>query len=66
MDSKGNLSYPLAFDGNNFQYWKVRMVAFLQAQGAKIWIFVEAGYSPPTKIAGTGVDAVTEPKPLAE
>ncbi|KAM7507347.1 hypothetical protein LguiA_017800 [Lonicera macranthoides] len=64
--SKGTLNSPPAFDGNNFQYWKVRMSAFLQALGDEVWFMVEAGYTPPTKTVGTGTDAKIEPKPLAE
>ena len=51
--SKRTLNCPPAFDGNNFQYWKVRMAAFLQALGYEVWFMVEAGYTPPTKTTGT-------------
>ena len=35
--NKSSLTTPPPFDGNNFQYWKVRMTGFLQALGDEVW-----------------------------
>ena len=61
MDEKnerfGNLSRPPLFDGNNFSYWKVRMVAFIQGTlGDDVWDIIENGYNYPTKPATEGSD----------
>ena len=34
-------------DGNNYAYWKIRMVAFLKAIDLKVWKSIEKGYSLP-------------------
>ena len=46
-------------NGNNYAYWKARMVAFLKAIDLKVWKSVVNGYSLPTITA----DGVTGPKP---
>src|SRR5436189_4116800 len=38
---------PLVFDGNDFQYWKVRMACFLEAAGTDVWRVTVEGYNPP-------------------
>src|SRR5438132_4619369 len=38
---------PLVFDGNDFQYWKVRMACFLEAAGTDVWRVTVEGYHPP-------------------
>ena len=38
---------PPVFDGNDFQYWKVRMAYFLEAAGTKVWRVTVEGYNPP-------------------
>ena len=35
------------FDGNDFQYWKVRMACFLEAAGMDVWRVTVEGYTPP-------------------
>ena len=35
---------PHFFDGNNYDYWKVRMTAHLKAMSRKPWIVVSDGY----------------------
>ena len=59
MDEKferlGNLSRPPLFDGTNFPYWKVRMIAFIQGTlGDEVWEVIENGYTFPTKPAAEG------------
>src|SRR6266498_1841788 len=38
---------PPVFDGNDFQYWKVRMACFLEAAGTDVWRVNVEGYNPP-------------------
>src|SRR6266542_1495780 len=38
---------PPVFDGNDFQYWKVRMTCFLEAAGMDVWRVTVEGYNPP-------------------
>ena len=38
---------PPVFDGNDFQYWKVRMACFLEAAGTDVWRVTMEGYNPP-------------------
>ena len=35
---------PSFFDGNNCDYWKVRMTSYLKALSRKIWTIVNDGY----------------------
>eukprot|EP00253_Pinus_taeda_P001781 PITA_01781 len=39
---------PPIFDGTNFNYWKVRVTAYLQSLGTEVWDIVETGYSFPS------------------
>ena len=51
----GNLTRPPIFDGTNFAYSKVRMIAFIQGTlGDDVWDIVENGYIFPTKLAAEG------------
>ena len=47
---------PPVFDGTNFNYWKVRVTAYLQSLGTEVWDIVETGYTfpsaTPTNMAG--------------
>ena len=59
MDEKnerlGNLTKPPLFDGTNFAYWKVRMIAFIQGTlGDDVQDIVENRYIYPTKPATEG------------
>src|SRR5436189_2282419 len=38
---------PPVFDGNDFQYWKVRMACFLEAAGTDVWRVTVEGCNPP-------------------
>src|SRR5436190_7986812 len=38
---------PPVFDGNDFQFWKVRMACFLEAMGTDVWRVTVEGYNPP-------------------
>ena len=35
------------FDGRNYAFWSIRMRAFIEAQGIKIWQSIEIGYKVP-------------------
>ena len=35
------------FDGSDYQYWKVRMAYFLEADGTDVWRVTVEGYTPP-------------------
>jgi len=51
----GNLYRPPLFDGTNFPYWKVSMVAFIEGTlGDDVWDAIEKGYTFPTKPAAEG------------
>ncbi len=39
---------PPIFDGTNFVYWKVRVTAYLQSLGTKVWDIIETGYTFPS------------------
>ena len=43
-DNGVHVGKPLFFDGNNYDYWKVRMTAHLKAMSRKIWRVVNDGY----------------------
>ncbi|XP_042483015.1 uncharacterized protein LOC122063362 [Macadamia integrifolia] len=36
------------FDGSNYNFWKIRMEAYLKSQGYGVWLAVKNGYNPPT------------------
>ena len=44
------LNRPLVLDGSNYEFWKVRMIAFLKTD-AKAWKAVVKGWDPP-KVKG--------------
>src|SRR5438876_10085411 len=37
---------PPVFDGNDFQYWKVRMACYLEAAGSDVWRVTVEDYTP--------------------
>ena len=39
---------PPIFDGTNFVYWKVRVTAYLQSLGTKVWDIIDTGYTFPS------------------
>ena len=39
---------PPIFDGANFVYWKVRVTAYLQYLGTKVWDIIDTGYTFPS------------------
>eukprot|EP00253_Pinus_taeda_P036394 PITA_36394 len=39
---------PPIFDGSNFVYWKVRIIAYLQSLGTEVWDIVETRYTFPS------------------
>ena len=47
MDHGQSFFIPPLFDGTNYAYWNVRMKAFLQALGEKVWQAIEVGWIKP-------------------
>jgi hypothetical protein len=43
-------SRPSFFDGNDYAYWKVRMIIYLQSINYDLWISIENRPHKPTKI----------------
>jgi hypothetical protein len=39
-----HIGKPPQFDGNNYDYWKIRMSMHLKAMGGKIWPIVRDGF----------------------
>eukprot|EP00253_Pinus_taeda_P030842 PITA_30842 len=39
---------PPIFDGTNFNYWKVRVTAYLQSLGIEVWDIIDTGYTFPS------------------
>jgi len=39
---------PPIFDGTNFVYWKVRVTAYPQSFGTKVWDIIDTGYTFPS------------------
>eukprot|EP00253_Pinus_taeda_P019655 PITA_19655 len=50
---------PPIFDGTNFNYWKVRVTAYLQSLGTDVWDIIETGYNFPS---ATPTDAAEKKK----
>ena len=48
MDHGYSLVISPHFDGNNYDYWKVRIKAFLKSIDKRVWNFVEYGWEKPT------------------
>ena len=46
MTSENGIHFgkPTNFDGNNYDYWKVRMTSYLKALNRNIWTIVNKGY----------------------
>ena len=57
MDRGQSLIIPPLFDGTNYAYWKVRMRAFLQSLGEKVWQVVEIGWTKPKEASVDWDDA---------
>ena len=43
-ENKFHVGKPPFFDGNNYNYWKKRMMVHFKALGRKLWFIVEEGY----------------------
>ena len=50
MDHAQSFFIPPLFDGTNYAYWNVRMKAFLQALGEKVWQAIEVGWIKPKEM----------------
>ena len=48
MEHGHTLVIPPHFDGNNYDYCKVRMKAFLKSINERVWNFIEYGWEKPT------------------
>ena len=48
MEQGYSLVIPPHFGGNNYDYWKVRMKAFLKSIDERVWNFVEYGWEKAT------------------
>ena len=57
MDRGQSLIIPPLFDGTNYVYWKVRIIAFLQSLDEKVWQVVEIGWTKPTEALADWDDA---------
>ena len=47
MDRGQSLVIPPLFDGINYAYWKVHMIAFLRSLDEKVWQAMEIGWTKP-------------------
>ena len=50
---------PPIFDGTNYNYWKVRVTAYIQSLGTDVWDIIEIGYNFPS---ATPTDAAENKK----
>ena len=41
------MNRPPILDGSNYEYWEVRMVAFIKSMDGKAWKSVVKGWDPP-------------------
>ena len=53
MDQSQSLNGPPFFDGNNYAFWKVRMMVFLCSIDDIVWDAVEAGWTRPEAAKST-------------
>ena len=51
----GRNNKPPCFVGENYNFWKIRMQAFLEAQGEEIWEPLEKGTFIPTTVINNEV-----------
>jgi hypothetical protein len=61
LEGNNHVGKPPCFDGNNYDYWKARMMAHLKAMGRKIWKIVIKGYVILDKETMTKQDQENEP-----
>ena len=45
LESNVHMRKASFFDGNNYDYWKIRMMVHLKAMGKKFWKIVDEGYT---------------------
>ncbi|GAV70158.1 DUF4219 domain-containing protein [Cephalotus follicularis] len=45
-----SINKPLSFDGNNYSYWKTRMIIFIQSIDYQLWNTITNGPKIPSKI----------------
>ena len=60
MEHGYSLVIPPHFDGTNYDYWKVRMKAFLKSIDEKVWNSVEYGWEKPTTPVSEWITAQKE------
>ncbi|XP_057432426.1 uncharacterized protein LOC130725194 [Lotus japonicus] len=68
MDNKegGSVNRPPILDGTNYDYWKVRMTAFLKSIDNKTWKAIVKGWNHPIKGQAEGSTSNAEEKPEEE
>ncbi|XP_057449186.1 uncharacterized protein LOC130740550 [Lotus japonicus] len=68
MDNKegGSVNRPPIMDGTNYDYWKVRMTAFLKSIDHKTWKAIVKGWNHPIKVQAEGSTSNAEEKPEEE
>ena len=57
MDRGQSLIIPPLFDGTDYAYWKVRMIAFLQSLDEKMWQAMEISWTKPKEAPTNWDDA---------
>ena len=58
MDRGKLLIIPPLFDGINYVYWKIRMIAFLQSLDEKVWQAMEIGWTKLMEASANWDDAL--------
>ncbi|CAM8893276.1 unnamed protein product [Rhodiola kirilowii] len=53
-----NISRPPLLEGNKYEYWRVRMKAFLKSLDNMIWRAVEKGWTHPATIGEDGKETL--------
>ena len=53
MDRSHSLNAPPYFNGSNYAFWKVRMMAFLCSIDESIWDVVDVGWTRPEATKST-------------
>ena len=55
IDNEGGfINRPPILDGTNYDYWKVRMVAFIKYVDSKVWKAMVKGWDPPKILDSDG------------
>ena len=57
IDRGQPLIIPPLFDGTNYAYWKIHIIAFLQSLDKKVWLAIKVGWKKPEEPLATWDDA---------